>query len=359
MSDKVLSADISVAYQEFTLELNTTFMTAGTTAVFGPSGSGKSTLLKALAGFIRPARGHIQFGDDEWFNSDNRTHLLAHKRPVGFLFQDARLFPHLSVQQNLLYAEKRSPSPDRSYTMDNVVEAFDLDPLLNRPPKFLSGGETQRVALARTLLSRPQLLLLDEPLTGLDRQRKAEILPYIDDLPRRFGTPVIYVSHDIDEIARVADQALILENGRLKAQGPAIPTFNAHGFDIDKPGAIVEGRVSTHDQRMKLTTVERGQAQIRMSMNERLEIGQSIRLRIQSRDIVIATTPPTDLSIQNTLSARITRIQMEPDSGFAIIHLLTGFGDLRARVTIAAVETLELTEEQRVYALIKAVTFET
>ena len=358
MSVKHLSVSLGITYPEFTLTLDIEIPLRGTTAVFGPSGSGKSTFLRALAGFVRPDHGHIRFDGVDWFNSASRKFLSPHRRPVGFLFQNSRLFTHLNVEQNLRFADDRARGSAAPFSIDDIVDAFDLAPLLARHSHSLSGGEGQRVALARTLLSRPELLLLDEPLSALDRQRKADILPYLDDLPQKFGIPVLYVSHDIDEIARLANDALILEGGQLKAHGPLIPTLNTHGFDVDRPGAIIEGRVVAHDHRLKLTTIERGHAQIRTPLNERVGLGQETRLRINSRDIVVATSPVLDTSIQNSLPARITRIEKEPTSGFAVISLHTGFGELHAKITLAAVEALDLTADKQVFALIKSAMFE-
>jgi len=259
MSAESLSIRVQLAFPGFELDVDERLSLDGVTAVFGPSGSGKSTLLRAVAGFETPRAGRIAAADQLWFDSRSGTDLPPHRRPVGFLFQDARLFAHLDVAGNLAFADKRSRRGQRAFDLDEVVAAFDLEPLLKRPAAALSGGEKQRVALARTLLARPKLLLLDEPLSALDRERKAEILPYLEQIPKRFSVPALYVSHAIDEVTRVADDVLVLAAGRVRAYGPAEPIVER--LDLEpltgrfEAGVLLHGRVAAHDSRLALTHV--------------------------------------------------------------------------------------------------------
>jgi molybdate transport system ATP-binding protein len=208
-----------ISFRDFELDVSHRFALDGITALFGPSGCGKSTLLRIIAGLEEKAGGRIAFGGEVWLDTASRIFVPPHLRGVGYVFQDARLFPHLSVEGNLRYAARRSAGIDHRIAFDDVVAALDLGPLLSRRTGALSGGERQRVAMGRTLLARPRLLLMDEPLAALDIQRKAEILPYIERLPERFGVAVIYVTHAIDEVVRLARRMVVLGAGRKIADG--------------------------------------------------------------------------------------------------------------------------------------------
>jgi len=220
-----LEVDVRVAFGGFDLQVEQAIPAAGVTAVFGPSGSGKTTLLRSLLGFETESRGRIALNGDVWLDSEAGVAVPPYRRPVGCTFQDGRLFPHLDVEGNLGYADRRStpePGVAASITRGDVVDALDLGPLLDRRPHTLSGGERQRAALGRALLSRPRLLLLDEPLSALDRRRKAEIMPYLLALHPRFGIPTLYVSHAVDEVALLADRVLVLAEGRARAFGGTV-----------------------------------------------------------------------------------------------------------------------------------------
>ncbi|HEY5647598.1 MAG TPA: molybdenum ABC transporter ATP-binding protein [Pseudomonadales bacterium] len=360
MSAELLRLDVGLSLDAFELALATDIPLAGVTALFGPSGSGKSSLLRTIAGFEQPGRGFIHCGDDTWFDGAKRIMVPPHERPVGFMFQEARLFTHLDVEGNLRFAEKRT----RRQGMDpnHVRDALDLGPLLNRRVNALSGGERQRVALARTLLTNPRLLLLDEPLAALDQARKSDILPYLERLPSDFGIPALYVSHDIDEVAHVADHILILARGRLQASGPTAEILER--FDLTpytgrfEAGVLVQGTVSGHDQRLKLTTIEAHGARLTVPYTPEIPVGDPARLRVRARDVAIATRPPEGLSIRNVLPGTIVRLQADADSGSAELVIDAGGTRLRARLTLAAVEELNLREGLGVYALIKSVGLE-
>ena len=357
-----LELRIALRRSSFTLELEETISLSGVTAIFGPSGGGKSTLLRAIAGLEVPDSGRIVCGGEVWYDGAAGTHLPAHRRTTGMLFQDARLFPHLDVTGNLNYARKRRRRELDAFSFDHIVTALDLEALLPRRIGNLSGGERQRVALARTLLTAPRLLLLDEPLAALDRERKSEILPYLDDLPKRFGIPTLYVSHDIDEVAHLADRVLVLAQGRVRAHSHTAAIFER--LDLEpvlgrfETGVLIEGTVRGHDQRLHVTTVDVQGVALTLPLLEHLSTGERIRLRIRARDVAIATQAPSGLSIRNVLPGVLTEINEEPGSGSAEVSVDVNGARIRARLTLAAVEALALTPGMPVFALIKSVSFE-
>lgn len=362
MSADALKLHVELQLEHFALTVDETLGLDGVTAVFGPSGSGKTTLLRTIAGFERPTAGRVTFGEQHWFDSAGRVDLPPHRRPVGFMFQGARLFDHLDVAGNLRYAARRRRRALEGFDQDDVVAGLDLAPLLSRRVASLSGGERQRVALARTLLTAPRLLLLDEPLSALDYDRKAEILPYLENLPARFGIPALYVSHDIDEVMHLADRVLVLAQGTVQAHGGTAEVFER--LDLEpvtgrfETSVLVEGNVASHDPRLHLTTVDLHGASLTLPMVERLPVGGAVRLRIRARDVAIATQPPQGLSIRNVLSGRLIDIAVSKDSGSVDVLVDVSGVHVRARLTLASVEELGLTEGMDVYALIKSISFE-
>lgn len=362
MSADTLTLQVRLGFADFDLDVTEELELRGVTAVFGPSGSGKSTLLRAIAGFETPIAGRIACGKEVWFDREAGVNVRAHCRPVGFMFQDARLFAHLDVAGNLDFAVKRSRRRHAAIDRDGVVAALDLEPLLPRRIGSLSGGERQRVALARTLLTRPGLLLLDEPLSALDRERKADILPYLENLPKWFGIPTLYVSHDIDEVAWLADRVLVLTEGRVQLHGPTAAILER--LDLQpvtgrfEAGVLAEGRVTRHDPRLHLTYVDLQGDLLTMPMIERVPPGQPVRLRIRARDVAIATRRPEGLSIRNVLPGTLTDIVSEPATGVAEVFVQLRGARIRARLTRAAVEDLRLEQGMPVFALIKSVSFE-
>ena len=346
----------------FSLDVDDEIPLEGVTAVFGASGSGKSTLLRTIAGFTRPDAGRIAFGETVWFDASKRIDRPAHERPVGMLFQNARLFEHLDVSGNLAYGEKRRGRDLGRFSRLEVVGALDLGELLGRRTASLSGGERQRVALGRTLLSNPDLLLLDEPLSGLDRERKSEILPYLEDVTRRFGIPTLYVSHDMDEVARLADRVWVFAGGRLQTTGPTAEIVER--LDLEplvgrfEAGVLVEGRVARHDTRLRLTYVDLHGDELTMPLLDRVVPGDPVRLRIRARDVALATQRPEGLSIRNILPGRIVDLLREPDSGAVEVLVELRADRIRARLTLAAVEELGLALGDPVFALVKSVSFD-
>ena len=358
----LLDIDVSTSLEHLDLTVRQQLDAPGITAVFGPSGSGKSTLLRILAGF-QQAAGRVTFRGSVWQDTATRTFVPAHRRPVGYMFQDARLFSHLSVAGNLRYAERRADEgDDPEFSLDHVIEAFDLAALLGRRPTTLSGGERQRVALARTLLNRPRLLLLDEPLAALDIDRKSDIMPYLEALPTRFHIPTLYVSHSADEVAHLADQMLVLTRGHVHASGPTAEVMQS--LDIQavmgrfEAGALIEATVLDHDEKYHLTNLALGNQRLTMPMVSRLPAGATVRLRIRARDVALASARPEGISIRNVLTGHIAEITEYPDSPFAEALVEVGGANVRARVTRAAADEMHLAAGSPVFALIKSIAFD-
>ena len=344
----------------------------GITALFGASGSGKTTLLRILAGFEPQARGRIAFAGEVWQDDATRTFVAPHRRGIGLVFQDARLFPHLGVRGNLDYARRRVPKGgiggNGAIGFDDVVTALDLGPLLGRDVDKLSGGERQRVAIGRTLLTQPRLLLMDEPLASLDMRRKAEILPYIERVAGRFHIPILYVTHSVEEVVRLAGNMILLADGAVVAEGDVAGILER--LDLQpltgrfEAGVVLPARVRDHDRAFTLTRLDVTGQDLLMPMID-LPTGSEVRVRIRARDVALATRRPEDISIRNVLAGRIAEIVEESDTAYAeVLLMLDGHGTdrseahLRARVTRQAVAALGLATDTPVYALVKSVSFD-
>jgi molybdate transport system ATP-binding protein len=350
-----LRADFSIDRGEFSLAVDTSISITGITAVFGPSGSGKTTLLRAVAGLERPARGRITFDGTVWQNE--HTYVPAHRRRIGYVFQEGRLFPHLTVDKNLRFAARHARDSGPIGPRE-AIDALELNDLLDRRPVSLSGGEQQRVAIGRALLANPQLLLMDEPLSSLDARRRREIVGYIERLPARFGVPVLYVTHDIDEVIRLADRMILLSAGRLVANAPVREVLDR----VDlwpltgrlEAGSVLEAVVEAHADGMTRLAV--GDQTLRIPAIA-LAPGETLRLRVRARDVVIASRRPSHISIRNVLDATLMRVDLD-ESIYAELLLAIGPQSLRARITREALAELELTPGQAVFAMIKSVAFD-
>ncbi|MEQ8699573.1 MAG: molybdenum ABC transporter ATP-binding protein [Bauldia litoralis] len=364
-----LNLDIGLDFGAFALDAKEeTIPLRGVTALFGPSGSGKTTVLRIVAGLERQARGRIAFDGTVWQDDSRRLFVPPHRRAIGYVFQDARLFDHLSVGGNLAYARRRGGGADETLASE-VVGALDLEPLLKRRPAALSGGERQRVAIGRALLTRPALLLMDEPLSALDLRRRAEIIPYIEALPRRFGVPVLYVTHAIEEVARMSDDMVVLADGRFIASGPAEDVMER--LDLQplaghfEAGVLLDGEVPGPDEGFAMTEVDLGTQEggagggqkIRMPGVD-VPVGQRVRLRVRARDVSLATSRPENISIRNILSGRVLSLVEEEERAFAETLIDIGGQHLRARLTREAVAALGLEPGAEVYALIKSIAFD-
>ena len=341
---------------ENSIAVKTSFELPGITALFGPNGCGKTTLLRIIAGLEPTARGEISLEQTKWQSTN--INLAAHKRNIAMVFQDARLFEHLTVARNLKFAQKRRRKNGPDINRREVIDTFDLERLLNKKPAVLSGGERQRVAIARALLNSPQLLLMDEPLSALDIRLRAKILSYIATIPEKFNIPILYVTHAIDEVARLADNIVLMEKGKIIAQGGVEETLAR--LDLApltgrfEAGALLNGTVGQTDEKFALTTINLGQQTLSVPALA-LPQGQQIRLRIRARDVALATKEPSGISIRNILRATITQIASEPDTAFAEIRLDVDGQPLRARITRASLHDLGLAQGNPVLVLIKSI----
>ena len=356
-----LTLDCTLERGDFDGHLHQQLPLDGITALFGPSGAGKTMTLRMIAGLEPDCSGLIAMGDERWLDSNANLNVPAHRRGAGVVFQDARLFQHLDVAGNLDFALKRGFGSGPVQNRQQIVDALDLGDLLTRRVKGLSGGERQRVAIGRAILARPKLLLMDEPLSALDLPRRAEILGYIEALPALFGIPIIYVTHAIDEVARLAQSLALMSKGEIVAAGPVqemlarldLPPLTGR-FEA---GVVLEGIVASQDEPFALTSLDIGGQQLVVPQLD-LEKGQAVRLRVRARDVSIAVARPQGLSIQNALVSTIAEVVLEEGTAYAEIRLRAGDQDIRARVTRKAVVELDLKEEQQVYALVKTVTLD-
>lgn len=338
-------------YPGFALAVDLTLPMHGVTALFGPSGSGKTTLLRLIAGLERAAEGHLVLGDQVW---QDATHFLPpHQRPMGYVFQDARLFPHLTVRQNLAYGQRRAGVEGG---LEEMAERLGIGPLLSRKPERLSGGEAQRVAIARALLTRPRVLLMDEPLAALDAGRRAEILPYLERLHAETAIPILYVSHNFDEVARLADHLVLLDAGRVVATGGLAELTTRLDLPLahrPEAGAIIEARVAEHDAAFHLTCVAFSGGRLWLSLHD-APVGSAVRVQIRARDVSLTLTPQTGTSILNILPAVVTDLA-EEGSSQRVIGLDVGGTRFLSRVTRRSVQILDLVPGKPVYAQIKGV----
>jgi molybdate transport system ATP-binding protein len=355
-TQSLLHLDVQKSYPGFELNVSTSIALHGVTGLFGPSGSGKSTLLRIIAGFERHVSGSVRTSDEIWHDSRDRVHVPAFRRDVGFVFQDARLFTHLTVSGNLRYAANRSTGIGPEW--DDVVVVLDLQSLLNRDVAGLSGGERQRVAIARTLLSKPRLLLLDEPLASLDSARKQEILPYLEALPERFGIPAIYVSHSVDEILRMAERLVVLRAGKLCDEGNTVDVLNRlePGGTAGDAASVLEALVRKQLPDLQLTELAINGQSIFVPALRAHRPGQRVLIRVRASDVALATTRPQNISVRNVIQGAVTSIQDLPDSPFALATVDVHGALLRAQLTRQAVAELRLAAGSEVFALLKTAT---
>jgi molybdate transport system ATP-binding protein len=329
-------------------------------ALFGRSGSGKTTLVEAIAGLVRPGRGRIVVAGRTLFDSARGVDLPPEARRVGFVFQDGLLFPHLSVRANLAYGERLTHPAERFVKHGRVVALLGLESLLERRPATLSGGEKQRVAIGRALLASPRLLLMDEPLASLDAPRKAEILQYVELLRDELKLPIVYVSHAIEEVTRLADHLVLVSDGRTIAEGPvaalmARPDLKPHTGRFEA-GAVVEARVARQDEDFQLSVLVFDGGELVVPNVDALP-GEPVRVRIRARDVSLALERPAGVTIQNVLEGTVGSIGGEFG---AIVDVVVRIGPtaLVARVTRKAVSDLRLAPGSRVFAMVKAVSID-
>lgn len=356
-----LAAEFDVRYPGFHLQAKLEIPVTGVTAIFGPSGCGKTTLLRCLAGLERSPCGLLRFRQAVWQDETQGVFLPISQRSIGYVFQEPRLFPHLSVQSNLVYGLKRIPSEQRKLSFYQIVDILDLGKLLTRRPHNLSGGEQQRVAIGRALLTSPELLLMDEPISSLDLKRKREILLFIQRLDVELRIPIIYVSHSLREVLQLATTLVMLKEGKVTGVGPLGEVFaqvDSRSFmEESHIGAVIDSTVAAQDREFGLTKLMFEGRHLYVP-HQALSIGNRLRVQILSRDVsIVARAPTFQSSVLNILEATVTDIgTIDVNHPFVDIQLDVGV-PLLATITRKSLVTLNLHAGQQVYAQIKAVSF--
>jgi molybdate transport system ATP-binding protein len=350
---------VKVAKRRGTFALNVAFQapTPGIVALFGRSGSGKTSVVQILAGLLKPDAGDAGLEELVLFDCARGYSLPAERRRIGYVFQDARLFPHLSVRGNLRYGQRRAPAAPQTIGFDEVTALLGLAPLLARRPYTLSGGERQRVALGRALLSQPRLLLLDEPLASLDAARRAEVLPYLEALRDRLSIPMVYVSHQFEEVLRLADHVVLMEAGRVVGAGGihemSLRPELAAIVGSDFVGAVLEGVISETDAARGLARLNFGGGTLLVAAPH-ARVGARARVQLFASDLILATQPAAGLSVRNSLPGVVRGIRAEENEA-QLVTVDIGGASLLARVTRDALESLGLHPGSAVWVLVKAV----
>jgi molybdate transport system ATP-binding protein len=352
-----LAAQIEHGFRGFRLAMEFSIDRPGLTALFGPSGSGKSTCINAISGLIKPESGHIEINGKPVFDSASGLNLPARQRGVGYVFQDARLFPHLSVSRNIDFGARRTAQPPSPAERARVIEMLGIGHLLDRRPASLSGGERQRVALGRALLMKPSLLLLDEPLAALDQARKAEILPHLERLRDEARIPIVLVSHALDDVARLADDIVVVNEGRSVASGPVDEVLSR--LDLvaltgqSEPMSVITADVLHHDTEGGLTELGFNGGRLWVARID-ADPGAQLRLRIAARDVILALAPPSQISATNMIRGHVAEVRTGPGP-YCDIRLICGGSILLARITRRSAERLGLQAGREVIAVVKAV----
>ncbi len=329
---------------------------AGVTALFGRSGAGKTSVINMVAGLIRPDEGRVAVKGRKLFDSEQSIDLPPEKRRCGYIFQDGRLFPHLTVKSNLTYGMRLVPRIERYVSYDRVVELLGIGHLLSRRPAKLSGGEKQRVAIGRALLTNPDLLLMDEPLASLDISRKDEVLPFVDQLSRELSVPILYVTHSLDEILNLADTVVLIDSGRATAEGSVEEVMSRsdlqHFVGTFDAGVVIGTEVEEHNEMTGLTTLRFGGGSLKIPLFN-VPLGDRVRVRIRSRDVAISLRRPEKISVQNIFPATVEEVV---ETGNFLFDVRLNIGcNLFARITPAAKADLNLSSGQQVFALVKSV----
>ncbi len=352
---------LQVLRQGFELNIDLALPADGITVLFGASGSGKTTLLRCVAGLERAQQGLVQIGSDVWQDHTTGRFLPTWQRPLGYVFQEASLFEHLTVTANLHFGLKRAAAPGAAQALNAAIDLLGITPLLQRMPAQLSGGERQRVAMARALATQPRLLLLDEPLASLDQARKQEILPWLERLRDELRTPMLYVTHSAEELSRLANHLVVLDQGRVKAAGAAVDLLSS----IDKPvlagdevGSLLTGKVGARDTHWHLCRVDFDGGSLWLR-DSGLPLGQAVRLRVLARDVSVATAEPQHTSIQNHLRCTIESSAPDVHPSQVLVRARVGVDlgapTLLARITGRAFDALALAPGMHAWLQIKSV----
>lgn len=351
-----IRTNLQVQHPGYAMDADLYFPAKGISAIFGQSGAGKSTILRCIAGL---ERGHAQFlsvGEDVWENVLGGIFLPPHKRDVGYVFQDVCLFEHLNVQRNIEFGMKRTPASQRKISLDDAIDLLGIAHLMDRKPDTLSGGERQRVGIARALATSPRIMLMDEPLAALDMSRKTEILPYLERLNQELNIPMLYVSHAIDEVARLADYLVLLEAGKVLACGAPSELLTrldlplAHG---DTAAAVVAGKVTAAESAFDLICVEFNGGKIWLPGRAE-KVGRTMRLRVQARDVSLALTRVEGSSILNSLPATVTDFA-DDAYGQVMVGLDVGGMRLLSRITRKSASVMAMEVGKPLYAQVKGV----
>lgn len=340
-----------------TFDLNATFTApGGVTALFGASGSGKTSVINAVAGLIHPAKGQITLDGTEFLNTDTGINLPPHKRGVGYVFQDSRLFPHISVGRNLRFGPRMQGLAPNPALEAKILELLALGALLDRMPQDLSGGEKQRVAIGRALLAEPKLLMMDEPLAALDERRKQEILPYLERLRDEAGLPILYVSHSLSEVARLANNIVVMQNGQALKSGPASDILSdldsAQHFGAQSVGAMIKATVLAHAPD-GITSLQTAGGLLYLPLLQAAE-GSALRLRIKAQDVMLSLTKPQGISALNCLKGNISDIRAH-GAGSSLVQITCGEDRILSRLTQRSLTELNLQPGQEIFAVVKSV----
>ena len=354
---KDLHIRLQLVRPDFVLDVDVPLPGQSITVLFGASGSGKTTLLRCVAGLERAATAHIRIGAQLWQDSAQGIFVPTHQRALGYVFQEASLFAHLDVRGNLEYGLRRVRGLPQHTPLDAAVALLGLEALLSRKPEQLSGGERQRVAIARALCTQPQLLLLDEPLASLDPARRQDILPWLERLRRELHIPMLYVTHSVEELVRLADTLVVLQAGRVLQAGPVaavLAQLETPVLPTEDTGALLEAQLVARDSRWHLMQVAFAGGSLWLRDTQHA-IGTPLRLRVLARDVSIATQAPQHSSIQNLLPCVIEAMQPDAHPSQLLLRLLCGTTILLARITARAAHTLGLQTGMPVWAQVKAV----
>jgi molybdate transport system ATP-binding protein len=350
-----LALHIAWSRPDFQLQVDCEFPDTGITALFGRSGSGKTTVLRCIAGLERAPRASVRFNDELW--QHDRHFVPPHRRPVGYVFQESSLFPHLDARGNLEYGLRRVPAAQQRIGFDQAVQIMGLESLLTHRADQLSGGQRQRVAVARALLTSPQLLLMDEPLSNLDLASRADILPHLERLHDELSIPIVYVSHEISEVMRIADHIALLEAGSVRAFGPIHDLVTRPDLPLahlEEAGSIFEGVIAQHDAQFHLSYVRIAAGRLAISLRA-VPVGQRVRVRIDARDVSLALKPPEQSSISNILPGRVIDVTADRDPAQRLVRIDVGGRPLLARITQRSVAQLAIAPGVALYAQVKSV----
>ncbi|NMF98663.1 molybdenum ABC transporter ATP-binding protein [Aromatoleum toluolicum] len=351
-----IEACFRLAWPGFALDAALQLPGRGVSALFGHSGSGKTTLLRCLAGLERATDGYLAVRGEVWQDDARAVFVPTHRRPLGYVFQEASLFPHLSVRRNLEFGLRRVAAAERRVSLDHAIALLGIEPLLERMPERLSGGERQRVAIARALATSPRLLLMDEPLAALDAQRKAEILPYLERLHGELDIPVVYVSHAPEEVARLADHVVLLRDGRVLASGAideVMPRLDLPFAHDEEAFVVVDAQVAGRDERFALTRLEFGGLPLWITGLE-APLGAQVRARVLARDVSLALAERHDSSILNVLPARVVSLD-DASPGRTLVRLDVAGRALLARITTRSAVQMGIAPGMSLFAQVKGV----